>query len=97
MTPGKTIALTRCTCVGKVMSLLFNVLSRLVITFLLRSKCLPISTIFIFLFLTYFPLYESLGPSISLHYFIPTSSLGFPGDSVIKNPLPMQEIQETWV
>ena len=43
MTPGKTIALTRCTCVGKVMSLLFNVLSRLVITFLLRSKCLLIS------------------------------------------------------
>ena len=38
MTTGKTIALTRWTCVGKVMSLLFNMLSRLVITFLLRSK-----------------------------------------------------------
>ena len=37
-TTGKTIALTRQTFVGKVMSLLFNVLSRLVITFLLRSK-----------------------------------------------------------
>ena len=40
MTTGKTIALTRQTFVGKVMSLLFNMLSRLVITFLLRSKCL---------------------------------------------------------
>ena len=40
MTTGKTIALNRGTFVGKVMSLLFNMLSRLVITFLLRSKCL---------------------------------------------------------
>ena len=40
---GKTIALTRRTFVGKVMSLLFNKLSRLVITFLPRSKCLLIS------------------------------------------------------
>ena len=38
MTTGKTIALTRWTVVGKVMSLLFNMLSRLVITFLPRSK-----------------------------------------------------------
>ena len=38
MTSGKTIALTRWTFVGKVMSLLFNMLSRLVITFLPRSK-----------------------------------------------------------
>ena len=38
MTTGKTIALTRWTFVGKVMSLLFNMLSRLVIVFLLRSK-----------------------------------------------------------
>ena len=43
MTTGKTIALTRWTFVGKVMSLLFNLLSRLVITFLPRSKCLLIS------------------------------------------------------
>ena len=43
MTTGKTIALTRQNFVGKVMSLLFNVLSRLVITFLPRSKCLLIS------------------------------------------------------
>ena len=43
MTSGKTIALTRQTFVGKVMSLLFNKLSRLVITFLPRSKCLLIS------------------------------------------------------
>ena len=40
MTTGKTIALTRWTFVGKVMSLLFNMLSRLVITFLPRSNCL---------------------------------------------------------
>ena len=39
MTTGKTIALTRRTFVGKVMSLLFNMLSRLVMTFLPRSKC----------------------------------------------------------
>ena len=43
MTPGKTIALTRWTFVGKVMSLLFNMLSRLVITFLPRRKHLLIS------------------------------------------------------
>ena len=43
MTTGKTIALTRWTFVGKVMSLLFNMLSRLVIAFLPRSKCLLIS------------------------------------------------------
>ena len=43
MTTGKTIALTRRTFVGKVTSLLFNMLSRLVITFLPRSKCLLIS------------------------------------------------------
>ena len=43
MTTGKTIALTRQTFVGKVMSLLLNMLSRLVISFLPRSKCLLIS------------------------------------------------------
>ena len=43
MTTGKTIAWTRQTFVGKVMSLLFNMLSRLVITFLPRSKHLLIS------------------------------------------------------
>ena len=43
MTTGKTIALTRQTFAGKVMSLLFNMLSRLVITFLPRSKSLLIS------------------------------------------------------
>ena len=43
MTTGKTKALTRWTFVGKVMSLLFNMLSRLVITYLPRSKCLLIS------------------------------------------------------
>ena len=43
MTNGKTIALTRQTFVGRVMSLLFNMLSKLVITFLPRGKCLLIS------------------------------------------------------
>ena len=43
MTTGKTIALTRWTFVGKVMSLLFNMMSTLDITFLPRSKCLLIS------------------------------------------------------
>jgi len=43
MTTGKTIAFNRWTFVGKVMSLLFNMLSRLVLTFLLRSKHLLIS------------------------------------------------------
>ena len=45
MTTGKTIALTRRTFLGKVMSLLFNMLSRLVITFLPRSKRLLISSL----------------------------------------------------
>ena len=43
MTSGKTIALTVQTFVGKVMSLLFNILSRFVIAFLLRSKYILIS------------------------------------------------------
>ena len=43
MTTGKTIALTTWTYVGKVMSLLFNILSMLVIAFLPKSKCLLIS------------------------------------------------------
>ena len=43
MTTGKTISLTVWTFVGKVMSLLFNMLSRLVIACLPRSKCLLIS------------------------------------------------------
>ena len=43
MTTGKAIALTRWTFAGKVMSLLFNMLSRLVIAFLPRSKCLLIA------------------------------------------------------
>ena len=43
ITTGKSITLTRQTFAGKVMSLLFNILSRLVITFLPRSKCLLIS------------------------------------------------------
>ena len=43
MTTGKTIALTRWTFVGKVMSLFFNMLSKFIIAFLPRNKCLSIS------------------------------------------------------
>ena len=43
MTTGKTIALTRWTFVGKIMSLVFNMLSRFVIAFFPKSKCLLIS------------------------------------------------------
>ena len=43
MTTGKTIALTRLIFVGKVMPLLFNMLSKVLVTFLPRSKCLLIS------------------------------------------------------
>ena len=43
MTTGKTIALTRWTFVGKVMSLFYNMLSRFVLAFLPRSKCVLIS------------------------------------------------------
>ena len=52
MTTRKTIALTRWTFVGKVMSLLFNILSRFIIAFLLRSKHLLISWASYFLLLT---------------------------------------------
>ena len=51
MTTGKTIALTRQTFVGKVISLLFNMLSRLVIAFLPRSKHLLISWLFSYMFI----------------------------------------------
>ena len=50
-TTGKTIALTRQTLVGKVMPLFFNKLSRLVITFLSRSKCLFFLLFILFYFL----------------------------------------------
>ena len=60
MTTGKTIALTRRTFVGKKMSLLFNMLPRLVITFLPRSKCLLISWLF------YLRWYETLSQVLSL-------------------------------
>ena len=46
LTTGKTIALTRWIFVGKIMPLLFNMLSRLVIAFLPRSKCLLISWLY---------------------------------------------------
>ena len=50
MTTGKTIALTRWTFFGKVISLLFNILSRLVISFLPRSKRLLFYFLYIYIF-----------------------------------------------
>ena len=72
MTTRKTIALTRRTFVGKVMSLLLNMLARLVITFLLRSKCLLISwlqspsAVILELQKIKFDTVSSVSPSISL-------------------------------
>jgi len=63
MTSRKTIALTRRTFVGKVMSLLFNMVSRLVITFLPRSKCLLISWL-------QSPSAVILEPKIALRFYI---------------------------
>ena len=93
MTTGKTIAFTRRTFVGKVMSLLFNMLSRLVITFLPRSKRLLISWL-------QSPSAVILEPpKIKVcHCFVfailgrsNKKDGGSSGGSVVKNPLPRQE------
>ena len=68
MTTGKTIALTIWTFVGKVMSLLFNTLSRFVIAFLPRSKCLLISMPLLLYFSSWRLL--TLGIRWSLYLFI---------------------------
>ena len=81
MTTGKTIALTRWTFVGKVMSLLFNMLSRLVITFLPRCKHLLISwlqserkvkfeylRLLIFLLVILIPACDSSNPAFHMMY-----------------------------
>ena len=72
MTTGKTIALTRRTFVGKVMSLLFNMLSRLVITFLPMSKHLLISWL--------------QSPSTSTLFPVLPIKWGFPGGTSVKEP-----------
>ena len=59
MTTGKTIAMTRWTSFGKVMSLLFNMLSRLVITFLLRSKCRLISWLVFDFYVLFFWIFKN--------------------------------------
>ena len=90
MTTGKTIDLTRRTFVDKVISLLFNMLPRLVITFLLRSKCLLISWL-------QSPSAVILEPPKIKSATVPTvspSSGGFPGGSAVKNLPTMQAI---WV
>ena len=58
-TTGKTIALTRCTFVCKVMCLLFNMLSRLIVVFLPRSKCLLISWLQLLTFCSDFGVQEN--------------------------------------
>ena len=95
MITGKSIALTRWTFVGKVMSLLLDMLSRLVIAFLPRSKCLLISwlqspsTVIwnpqnkVCHCFHYFPIYLTWSDETS-----------FPNGSVVKNP---PKMQETWV
>ena len=98
MTTGKTIALTRWTFVDKVMSLLFNMLSRWVISFLPRSKCLLISWLQSPSAVILEPrkiksdTVFTASPSIS-HEVVGLDA----GGSVVKKPLAMQEIQETWV
>ena len=79
MTPGKPIALTRWIFVGKVMSLLFNMLSSLVIAFLLRNKCLLISWLQSPHFLLPFII------SIFCIYVLLTS-FSLTGGAVVKNP-----------
>ena len=72
MTTGKTIALNRWTFVGKVMSLLYNMLSRLVIAFIPRSKCLLISSAYlrllIFLLAILIPACASSSPAFLMVY-----------------------------
>ena len=83
LTTGKTIALTRWTFVGKVMSLLFNMLSSLVITFLPRSKHLLISFNF---------KYQHISPIIKINYKIYSRVTQFLPDvsnPCLKNPLKM--------
>ena len=88
MTTGKTIALTRWTFVGKVMSLLFNTLSRSVLAFLLRNKRLLISCLqFMPLSYFYFWCYH---PEVTLTAFASKSSSvrtleGLPGKSSTNN------------
>ena len=74
MTIGKTIALTRPTFVGKIMALLFNMLSRLVITFLPRSKRLLISWLQSpSAVILEPPKIKSLTVSLSIRHFSPVS------------------------
>ena len=73
MTTRKTTALTRWTFVGKVMSLLFNMLSRLVIPFLPRSKCLLISCLQSPFAVILEPKKKSVTVSIFFHNYLPWS------------------------
>ena len=88
MTTGKTIALTRQTFVGKVMSLLLNMLSRLVITLLPRSAMLS----------CFSRVRLCATPETAAHQAPP--SLGFSRQehwSGLPFPSPMQEVQEMWL
>ena len=89
MTTGKTIALTRWTFVGKVMSLLFNMLSRLVITLFPRSKCLLISWL-------QSPSVVILEPPKNKvwHYFCPNFTSIYKTDAAISSTLWMRKLKQ---
>ena len=84
MTTGKTIALTNRTFVGKVMSLLFNMLSRLVITFLPRSKVKSLSPFQ--LFVTSWTVAHQAPPSTGFSRQEYWSGLPFPSPGDLPNP-----------
>ena len=84
MTTGKTIALTRGTFVGKVMSLLLNMLSRLVITFLLRSKHLLISRL------------QSLSAVILELQKIKSDTISTVSPSIYHEMMPWSSFSECW-
>ena len=78
MTTGKTIALTKRAFVGKVVSLLFNMLSRLVIAFLPRSKCLLSSVYMSMLLFQFIPSSPSCPRPVSISPFSTSASLFLP-------------------
>ena len=99
MTTRKTIALTRWTFVGKAISLLFNMLSRLVITFLPRSKRLLISCCLLLLLLLLLSLFSHVRlcgtPETAAHQASP--SLGFSRQehwNGLPSPSPMHESEK---
>ena len=102
MTTGKTIALTRWTFVAKLMSLLFNMLSRLVIAFLPRSKCLLISCLQSPSTMILEPMIKSITVSIVppsiCHEVMGLDAMIFQSASLVAQRLMhVPAMQETWV